>query len=612
MEELMRRLTCALAAGLCLCGTAAAQSENGPPGVGGRFHNSAGGIGRADFQTQAGARASLGLPSSPGRNPARVGPQFGAGEDARTSAGGAWADRLDDRLTTGGRISAEARQGRNDGWQAGHPIADHPIADHPIADRAGEPFAGDAAFDPRTGGLTVEGQAELMLRNRLAAIDRLRDSALEHGDTELLEEADRLEQQARLRFQSRGRMAGPAPSPVQSADYESSSTAPGGVMPASGHPIRDFAVDTSAEPRSDGRDFGLRTSTNARAGGREFGTGTAAAAQFQEPGPEGVSAAGGIRSSDWYNAQPPAQAGSGEVQARAVMPDAGLPARGAFGRPAGWRGLEHRADANSASPAWSGDPAAFDQPLPPQASRGGPAPGGGASGDPRLSQQAFDSQLAAEARLGGRAFGQRTSEDPGLPPHAFDPRTNVSAGFRGQPLGQEPENDDMIFYGRSGSQAQGPSAPAGFGQATAADARADGRAFGQATAADAREFGSADAGDPRTAGWEFGQSTAADARTDGRAFGQAASTDARAGAEPRGRAAWTDELGVTTGASGTRLDAESAPRRDRRSESAAPPPRQSEPAPKKRGLFSWLRGRGEARNRSNASSQAADADLDLE
>ena len=61
------------------------------------------------------------------------------------------------------------------------------------------------------------------LQNRLAAIDRLRDRAIETGDTRLLDHANRMEQDARAHY---ARMSGSTPAPEPSSSVPEAPAAP--------------------------------------------------------------------------------------------------------------------------------------------------------------------------------------------------------------------------------------------------------------------------------------------------------------------------------------------------------------------------------------------------
>ncbi|HUG91387.1 MAG TPA: hypothetical protein VML55_11165 [Planctomycetaceae bacterium] len=576
----MQRLTSLVVAGLCLCGSAAAQPGN-LPAIGGGLNGSAhGGIGRPGVGAGATASGSLGAgwPGGGGRDPARLGSQFGTSADLRRPANGGF----DSRVSAGAQLSSELRPRSEHGSQPGETAG---------SARATGRAWDDHAFDATTGGLTAEGRAELMLRNRLAAIDRLRDAALEHGDTELLDEADRLERQTRARFQGRGRVAGPSNPGADPAGYELDHATSTSVTPASGHPLGGFAADVAREAREDGRDFGLRTSAEAQAQGREFGDATATQARVQgHPANSAAHTSGGLRSHDWYNPQFQAQARARQVSseasihaesddaverrapARHVAADAWTRNDGRLGAGASWPAgpgrppVEARGSAAAATSLESGFAAGRDERrtnFEPLRNALGEAD---LAGDAEVNGRDFDGRGAAEAERSGYDFGQQTAAQARHHGHEFGPATAAEARLHGQAFGpaadaearfpepafvQQAEDRNTIYYHRESA----PAAHADFGQNTAAEARAAGRDFGQAASAEARSHTAARTG-----------ATAGDDRFESTFDGSAGSTI---------------ESGV----------------RSRREPEVQPPPQRSTVPPQteqppKRGLFSWFRGRG--------------------
>jgi hypothetical protein len=111
------------------------------------------------------------------------------------------------------------------------------------------------------------------LQVQLAAVDRMRDKALESGNQEMLAKADELEQRIRERF------AGVTLPEIQPMSPDPT---PGPTSRGRGNPLRDsanqgpggqgdFGQGISQQARADGRGFGQWTSQQARELGREFG-----------------------------------------------------------------------------------------------------------------------------------------------------------------------------------------------------------------------------------------------------------------------------------------------------------------------------------------------------
>lgn len=129
------------------------------------------------------------------------------------------------------------------------------------SDSAG-PEQGERNAPADRSGLRSASRVEVSLRNRLAAIDRMRDVALESGDLQLLERADRLEARARAQFRAGQQTAVPFTG-VINADQQTS-----GDARLTG---RKFGRRISGQAREFGSEFGAATSGRASGSGSEFG-----------------------------------------------------------------------------------------------------------------------------------------------------------------------------------------------------------------------------------------------------------------------------------------------------------------------------------------------------
>jgi hypothetical protein len=172
--------------------------------------------------------------------------------------------------------------------------------------------------------------------------------------------------------------------------------------------------------------------------------------------------------------------------------------------------------------------------------------------DTPLADYEFDRQLAAESRMRGRESGPRSS----LPAQHYEPglRPSNAADFARHPLARQSSHQDAntIFYGRAqGSRPQEP----------------------------------------------WAESSSPEPHREDSGFGPERLPESRTGTPAEG-AAWADER--LTDPRGARSESLVEDFEMGRNEKSQPPPaqpsapRQSEPAPRKKGLFSWFRGRGES------------------
>lgn len=167
------------------------------------------------------------------------------------------------------------RQGRHADQQ--RTAADRPHrSEDPLpqeSDRADDVGASTVGNAHRLAGVETAWQnrmnaAELMLHNRLAAIDHLRDVALDHGDMELLQHADEMEMRARQHYDARVQAANDFRD--GHAELPTNNDRPAIVRPD--RPAEDFGHSISSQAREDGRLFGQTKSEQGRTFGRDFGT----------------------------------------------------------------------------------------------------------------------------------------------------------------------------------------------------------------------------------------------------------------------------------------------------------------------------------------------------
>jgi len=182
----MRKWTWVLAGYVCLSIAPVAGAVDEP---GAR----AGGIGRGGAgQAAAQARATSRLNASEGRP---VGANFGADRAAGASAaagstgrdGVAGVKSRRELRGAAGKLTSQGQSVRGEGAGRAESL--------PRAEK------GRPAVHPQQTRLIQ--QAETNLTRRLAGIDRMRDQALENGDSAMLAKADQLEQLARLQHEQR-------------------------------------------------------------------------------------------------------------------------------------------------------------------------------------------------------------------------------------------------------------------------------------------------------------------------------------------------------------------------------------------------------------------------
>jgi hypothetical protein len=142
------------------------------------------------------------------------------------------------------------------------------------------------------------------------------------------------------------------------------------------------------------------------------------------------------------------------------------------------------------------------------------------------------------------------------------------------PSGYQAEDENTIYFGRP----SGPAAAAERGRTTSARVRE--RQFSQPDA----DFGQSSAAGPPAEGREFGQKTAADARPRGDADADRASDD-------------DSPEATLDGSAESELDAELNARRQQLGPAEPSSPSRTQEKPRKRGLFSWFRGRDKTESR---------------
>jgi hypothetical protein len=487
---------------------------------------------------------------------------------------------------------------------AGHPGGHLPdraaeFADAPtISGRAADRVFGDERLAAPTTGLSAHDRTGTMLRNRLAAIARLRAAAVENGDAELLEQADRLEQQARLQLHTPG-AADPSSRPShRTAAYEyDPSTTPQVITPASGHPIGGFRHDSSAALSGDAAEFGLPASMDLGAGARDSGDSGAGEARFYSQRRNASELPRLHEPSDtWYGAP---RRGLPDVQPVAADPriedrefGPPTPARtGVDGRGLGPAGespfasgghdrhpdtAAHRAESRFVLPGSTEDAPPFggarpDSAAPPEnpfatAFDQRVNSGGGAATETEFSPGRYEPRPANPVRSSAPVFESRTSSGTGAASGPFAQRPAAENRLRGHDAGlpavSTPRRGGLVY----GSELE-PEFP--------------GRRPGLPNSSDPMLYH----------GRDFGQATTAEARAAGRDFGltPASATRSRIPVETAPGNPFGEPPGTSIGGA---LDTSADARRD-----APAPARKAEdtrPEKRKRGLFSWFGRRGQS------------------
>jgi hypothetical protein len=186
----MRKWTWVLAGYVCLSISPVATAVDEPGTRGGLLGR--GGAGQAAAQSRATSR----LNAAEGRP---VGANFGANRSVGASAAagstgreGAAGIRSRSELRGAGRFASQAQPLRGE-----RPEQAEPLARGQVTKRE----KGHPGVHPQQDRLVQ--QAETNLTRRLASIDRMRDQALENGDSAMLAKADQLEQLTRLQHEQR-------------------------------------------------------------------------------------------------------------------------------------------------------------------------------------------------------------------------------------------------------------------------------------------------------------------------------------------------------------------------------------------------------------------------
>ncbi len=183
----------------------------------------------------------------------RVGQNVGV--DAQRHVGANFAaDRTGVRggVKSRGRLSAGA--GGIGIGASGHGEAAAHIGRRPDSPNRPDQPGSNRSTDPREQGHNhVALQADLLLAQRLAQIDRLRDVALANGDTDLLLRADTLEQQARLQHRHRieSALGAQLPPPPQH-DHQFTGQAAGEFQGRAGANAPNFDAQSAGQFDADG------------------------------------------------------------------------------------------------------------------------------------------------------------------------------------------------------------------------------------------------------------------------------------------------------------------------------------------------------------------------